>query len=251
MQSNLPAPFPYVLFDLGSTLIYFDGSWPEVITQSVRAATNTLRFLGYEIDEQVFPTAYSALIDEYYQMREDTFIEYTAEYILRDALARHSIPTARAEDIQLALKNMFAVSQNHWHVEEDAASTLKALRASGRHLGIVSNAVDDTDVQTLVDKAEIRPYFDFILSSAAVGFRKPGPEIFSRALAYWDARPEQAIMVGDTLGADVLGANNLGIASVWISRRVDTPENRAALAAIKPGWVIDLLDQLLPVVGIL
>ena len=230
--------FPYILFDLGSTLIYFDSDWSSVMANSLAAATRYLRGAGYQLDDKAFPAAYHALIQEYYQKRNDEFVEYTSEYVLRDALQRHSISIADDEGdarhhLREALKHFYAVSQEHWHPEPEAVPVLKELLARGHRLGIVSNAADDADVQVLVDKAEIRPYFDIILTSAVAGVRKPNPLIFQKALAHWGVKPEQAVMVGDLVSADVVGANQLGIFSVWITRRIN-PNDQRDLAALHP-----------------
>jgi FMN phosphatase YigB (HAD superfamily) len=49
-------------------------------------------------------------------------------------------------------------------------------------------------------------------------------------------------MVGDTLDADILGANQKGIYSVWINRRVDYEEEGEL--TIQPQAVISDLAQL-------
>ena len=49
-------------------------------------------------------------------------------------------------------------------------------------------------------------------------------------------------MVGDTLEADILGANQMGIYSIWITRRVTVPEEGEL--AIQPQAVITSLDQI-------
>lgn len=236
--------FPYVLFDLGSTLIYFDGDWADVMPRAMEQATHRLREFGYDLDPSAFPAAYYAMVQEFYQRRDDTFIEYTSGYVLEEALRAHSMPAPSEQHLQEALRALYRVSQAHWHVEQDAAPMLEALIARGCRLGIISNASDDEDVQTLVDNANLRGYFDFILSSAAVGVRKPNPKIFLQGLAYWDAQPEQAVMVGDTVSADVVGAKRSGIASVWITRRNGTPENRAAAQETPPDATITDLSEL-------
>lgn len=236
--------FPYVLFDLGSTLIYFDGVWTEVMAHALEKATNHLRSLGYDLDQDAFPTAYYELIQEYYQKRSDKWVEYTSEHVLQEALRVHSYPEPPAEHLRQALKVLYGVTQENWRTEQDAAATLEALLARGYRLGIVSNAADDEDVQTLVDNAGLRSYFDFVLTSARIGLRKPNPAIFEEALSFWGASPDQAVMVGDTVNADIAGANSVGIASVWILRRADTPENRKAAKEHVPGAVIYALGEL-------
>ena len=245
MENRSSEPrFPFVLFDLGGTLIYFDGEWPVVMAKALQVATRSLRASGYQVDEQAFPQAYQAVIEEFSQKRSDEFVEYTSEHVLRAALSAHAVPEPTPAHLSYALKEMYAVSQGHWQVEADAAAMLETLRAAGCRLGIVSNASDDEDVQTLVDQARIRPYFDFILTSAVAGYRKPSPHIFRQALAFWGARPEECVMIGDTLTADVEGANGMGIASVWITRRAASDDLEADRVLYKPTYTIVALSDL-------
>lgn len=236
--------FPYVLFDLGSTLIYFDGDWNTVTPLALEGVTRCLRSLGYDLDSGAFPAAYGALIRQYTHKRNETFLEFTAQSVLEEALRAHVAQAVPEEHLREALRAFYSVTQQYWRLEPDAAPMLEALRARGCRLGIVSNASDDEDVQNLVDRANIRGYFDFVLTSAAAGVRKPNPKIFRQALAFWSARPDQAVMVGDLVNADVAGANPLGIASVWIARRANTPENHAAAKEHVPGAVIHALSEL-------
>jgi FMN phosphatase YigB (HAD superfamily) len=109
-------------------------------------------------------------------------------------------------------------------------------------MGLISNAGDDQDVQMLIDKAGVRGYFDIILTSAAQGIRKPNPRIFYQALQHWGTHPERAAMVGDTLGADILGAKNAGIYSVWITRRAARKQPHQE--TIIPDGKVDALSEL-------
>jgi HAD superfamily hydrolase (TIGR01662 family) len=243
----LPGPrYPYVLFDLGSTLIYFNGDWPQVMAESLRACTRALRQYGYQLDEQAFPLAYYALIQEYTRRRNEKFIEFTAGSVLVEALATHRVPDPAPAHVLEALKAFYTVSQRYWQVEEDAHPTLSGLRAAGCRLGIVSNASDDADVQELVDQAAIRPYFDFVLTSALAGVRKPHPLIFQQALANWPGvQPGQVLMVGDLRSADIAGANNLGLASAWITRRALVENLPPDDPRFRPTFTISSLSDLL------
>jgi HAD superfamily hydrolase (TIGR01662 family) len=139
---------------------------------------------------------------------------------------------------------MYATSQAHWKVEKDTIPTLQNLSDRGYSLGLISNAADDDDVQTLVDNAGIRSFFDVILSSAAQGIRKPSPNIFQTALSHLEVQPSQTAMVGDNLLADILGAQKLGILSIWITRRAETAANHSAQGRIKPDVKIGTLSEL-------
>ncbi len=233
-----------ILFDLGNTLVYFKGRWPAVFTRMGLALHQGLRHEGFLLDETDFPQAFRARMTAYYQQREIDYCEHTTAHVLRTLLADYGCDNVPDTAVQNALRAMYAVSQAHWLLEDDAHAALAALRQKGYRLGIVSNAADDEDVQELVDKTALRPYFDIVLSSAAHGMRKPAPDIFHAALAYWNANPRQAAMVGDTLNADILGANQLGLFSVWLTRRADNPGNRACAEEIKPAATIGTLAEL-------
>jgi len=240
-------PFYAILFDLGSTLIYFDGEWPEVIQKSNLELLQSLRAAGVPIgDGQAFLAQFRARLERYYAERETEFIEFTTAYLLRTLLSEWGFPEISDVIIRQALARMYAVSQAHWKVETDAHPTLQWLRQQGYRLGLISNAGDDHDVQTLVDQAHLRPYFDIILTSAALGIRKPNPRIFHAALDYWGIQPSQAAMVGDTLGADILGARNAGLYSIWLTRRANASANRAHEETIRPDAIITTLSELPP-----
>lgn len=238
-----------VLFDLGSTLIYFDGDWSQVVQEGNTKLLSFLRTAGYQLDETYFIQRFRSELQAYFIERETEFIEYTSAYILRQVLSEFGYSTFSDQIIQDALAAMYAVTQAYWKTEPDAHSTLSVLQEKGYRLGLISNASDDADVQSLIDQAHLRPYFETILTSAAQGIRKPNPKIFFTALERLGSSPEQSVMVGDTLGADILGAQNSGIRGVWITRRADTPANRAHADTIHPDAKIATLSELPPLLA--
>jgi putative hydrolase of the HAD superfamily len=137
---------------------------------------------------------------------------------------------------------MYAVTQQNWYLEEDAISTLETLKSRGYRLGLISNTSDDRNVQGIVDRTGLRPFFEVILTSAALGIRKPDERIFQIALERFGVQPGTAVMVGDTLNADVLGANQSGIYSIWITHRAQIPEEGEL--AIQPQAVVSALHQI-------
>lgn len=61
-------------------------------------------------------------------------------------------------------------------------------------------------------------YLDFVLASGAVGVAKPDPAFYRLAMERADARPAEAIMIGDSLRADVEGARAAGMEGVLLVR---------------------------------
>ncbi len=243
-KPHLDGRFEAILFDLGSTLIYFDANWQEIMPSSDAELLRSLNNSGLALDEDRFLASFRGQLEAYFTERDTEFIEYTTAFILRRVLVDFGYPDVPDAVIQKALDDMYAVTQRYWKPEADAHSTLSALRQKGYRLGLISNASDDCDVQTLVDNAGLRSYFELILTSAGQGIRKPNPQIFWTALGSLGILPARAVMVGDTLGADILGAQNAGLFSIWITRRAGTPANLAHADTITPHAIIHTLSEL-------
>jgi putative hydrolase of the HAD superfamily len=236
--------FDLVLFDLGNTLIYFDGEWNEVLPRAHQALAKALIQTGFQLDFDSFVEDFGRRVIAAWEDRNASNIEHSMEYVLRQVLHDFGVEDTPTDLLRPAIDAMFTISQAHWHLEADTIHMLDQLREQGYALGLISNASDNTDVQTLVDKAGVRHYFDQILVSAAVGIRKPDPYIFQLALDHFAVQPEQAVMVGDTLAADVRGAQNIGMASVWITRRAENPDNHEHRASVIPDASISTLAEL-------
>ena len=85
-------------------------------------------------------------------------------------------------------------------------------------LAIVSNW--DTPLDPLTERLEIAHYFDAIVAShdARVRSAKPDPHIFNYTLAAVGVSAEEAVHVGDTYAADIVGAKNAGIRPILLDR---------------------------------
>jgi putative hydrolase of the HAD superfamily len=139
---------------------------------------------------------------------------------------------------------MYSITQTNWTLEDDAPAALQKLKSKGYHLGIFSNAGDDKDVQQLIESFGVRPHFDFVLTSAACYYRKPHARAFEIALAQWNISPGEAVMVGDTLMADIYGAHQLGMQTIWLTRRAQF--NADEELRVQPDFSLRDLDQLYP-----
>jgi HAD superfamily hydrolase (TIGR01662 family) len=127
-------------------------------------------------------------------------------------------------------------------LEIDAIPTLKQLQNSGYRMGLVSNAGDEKDVIQLAQKFRIESFFDFILTSATCSYRKPHRRIFEVAVAHWNIPFGEVAMIGDTLEADILGANKLGLLSIWITRRASPPADH--VERIRPDLTLPALADI-------
>lgn len=85
-------------------------------------------------------------------------------------------------------------------------------------LVLLTNGSPDLQNTKLTITPEIAPYFDEIVISGGFGKGKPDVSIFNHVLSLLSINSSEAIMVGDNLMTDILGANRAGIKSVWINR---------------------------------
>ena len=74
-----------------------------------------------------------------------------------------------------------------------------------------------------LEKYGLRSYFQFVLSSADVGFRKPSSVIFETALSRLGVTAGQTWFIGDTLREDIVGAAKAGLQTIWISQEPVEP----------------------------
>jgi putative hydrolase of the HAD superfamily len=234
-------PIRVILFDLGNTLIYDDpASWKDVFQRADDALWASLHKFDIGSSPAELYGRHETLLHYYYELREGDLDEPGISTVLRALLDEHKITISEAK-LQSALRSMYAVTQTNWQAEGDALQVVRALWESDFRLGIISNGAEDMNTFELIDKAGLRSYFEFILSSAAYGKRKPHPGIFQAALHHFRIPPEQSIMIGDNYEADILGAHRLGINTVWVKRRVPVLEQTPL---IQPDAIVSTLSEI-------
>lgn len=233
-----------IFFDLGYTLINFKGNVPHILRKSYFSLADALIYSGIKINRRAFVRQYSQIINRYYAAREADHVEQPASLFVNRALACFGHPPVEPEILKSAIAAMYKVTEAHWHLEKDTHSALAELSQQGYRLCIISNASNTEDLHNLVDNANLRKYFEGIVISAEEGIRKPDRRIYDKAMSLMNSTPGESLMVGDTLGADILGAQEVGIYAVWISRRAKRPENTRMRKAVKPDAEIARLSHL-------
>jgi putative hydrolase of the HAD superfamily len=131
---------------------------------------------------------------------------------LRDALP----PTAGLRDVDGEALTEALLASLHFSAFPDAWAALSTARARGRRVIVVSNW--DCSLAQVLERVGLASLLDRVITSAAVGARKPAAAVFEAALAAARVTPAQALHVGDSLEEDVAGARAVGIAAVWLNR---------------------------------
>lgn len=216
-----------MLFDLGDTLWYRESqeNWDTLEAASNRLAIDLLRrhvnpSLLPRLDDDALGQALRLAFDAQVRatIRKEPMLEPDAAHAVARVLQEWGVSTAdRALCISL-FEALRVRIPNSRPLFPDTLSTVAEIRRRGYRLGIVTNRLwggkpfhEDLRSIGLLD------YFDLphIAISGDLGLRKPNPRIFEYALDALGASPRETAMIGDSLSADILGAQPLGIYAVW------------------------------------
>lgn len=91
---------------------------------------------------------------------------------------------------------------------------------SGKYiLCAASNAIYFQQINRL-KKAGLLEYFYKIFVSEVIGHNKPNKEFFDACFSELDgATPQNSVMIGDSLTADIKGANDYGMKTIWFNKK--------------------------------
>ena len=105
------------------------------------------------------------------------------------------------------------------HLVPNTLAILDYLRPKYR-LHIITNGFQEVQHRKL-ENASIASYFEHVIDSETAGVKKPNPYIFNYSLQKASVAPEKAIMIGDSLEADVLGARAVGLHTIHFNAHND------------------------------
>lgn len=219
-----------ILFDLDDTLIHFEDYWKPSLKETFRQHKATLGFDTNKLFDVLWK--HNAKFEAMYHNQEITLDQFR-NFRLIDTLAEFG-----SRDIDENIANDFnrlhrTISKSFMKSDAVLIDWLNELKRS-YSLGIVTNGTTSWQ-QDKIDAMGIRPLFaaESIIISEEVGFEKPAPEIYHKALSNFQISAEETIFVGDSWMNDVEGPGRVGVKSVWFNKkREEVPENRNLIGAI-------------------
>lgn len=126
----------------------------------------------------------------------------------------------------------------------DGAVELCTTLAGVGEVGIITNGMESIQNRRIV-KSGLRDAISFVATSEACGYAKPDVRFFEYAAQM--ARPvakAEAIIIGDRLDADILGANRYGIESCWFN-----PQRVANASEAVPTFEVSSLHDVIRLVA--
>ena len=227
-----------VLFDLDDTLVAFDGvsesTWREVCVGYCGGKPG----LDPEVIYGRIHERASRFWSDPERFRTGRLDLVTArKAIVREAFWDLGLPERDAEEValrysRLRLENMYLFP--------GARHTLDALRSRGCKMALLTNG--DSEIQRWkIRRFDLEEYFQAVLIEGELGFGKPDPRVYRRALSALGVSARNTVMVGDNPEWDVKAPQREGIRAVWICR--PGKEDLRALGIV-PDWTIGGVAEL-------
>ena len=195
-----------VLLDFGGTLADGGLDW-EPYHETIR---NYLISHGYPMEMQHMKKALRGTLSDLEKYRasgkEMTFEEVYSGFLLKLGISHdETMLNWLHENFKTHYKTSFYPC---------VENVLKKL-SSEYKVAMVSNTMSDQP-KLLLQESKMDKYFDLMVCSRDLGVRKPNPEIFKIVLDKLGVKPSEAVHVGDSVEADMMGAQKSGVTGIWI-----------------------------------
>jgi len=236
-----------VLFDLDQTLIDWSQVEPWEAYQ-LRRLTRLLEVVQRELDilhdaapHDLFEH-FRAVLSAAWKRGRETFVAPDIRLVLVEMLQAAGAPADRIVP-EMVLQVYDWNPPLGERAYTDVLEVLPQFETHGIELGLITNAshpmtIRDRELQ-MTGLLDLFPRCR--LSAVDVGVIKPHRAIFERGLAMLGVRPDEAVFVGDSLEADVRGAQGVGMYAVWIAR---DDEVRRSESDVVPDAMIETLHEL-------
>ena len=209
-----------MLFDLDDTLV----NDKAAARQAVVAWSEALGLIDPNAGQrwaQISAKHYSR-----YQRRELTFAGQRRERV-RDFLDR-PITDLQADRLFTDYLKHYEAG---WTVFGDTIATLRRARKADLAVAVLTNGDESQQLRKL-ERLALRSRIDLVVASSSLPAGKPDPRAFRHTLDLLGADASGALMVGDSLENDVLGAQAAGLKAVLLDREgvhagLDVPRVRS------------------------
>jgi len=200
-----------IFFDLDHTLWDFDKN-------SMLAFKRVFKKFKITIEFDTFLKIYEPINVEYWK-------KYRKDKVSKESLRRgRLIDSFNYFDLIYSTEKIDEIADAYIqelpfdnHLFEGAVEILDYLILKYK-LHIITNGFEEVQHKKLKNSG-IDHYFSTVTTSEEVGLKKPNPKVFLTALNKANSFPTQSVMIGDSLEADILGANNIGMQTIFYNYR--------------------------------
>ena len=148
-------------------------------------------------------------------------------------------------DLELSPNDLLSdFNNNAWRspvLFEGVTTLLTQLRAKGTRLGVVTNSSELSQKAKLLNSG-IAEMIDRYVISGVFGKHKPDPDIFTSMVESLEATVDECVFIGDDPWADIIGARNVGMLTVWVTGNQPWPDEEKPVYDWKISHVTEILD---------
>jgi len=202
----------HIFFDLDHTLWDFEKNSEEALGEIISQCQKDCNF-NFTLQE--FLDEYKPINDLMWELYRENKITKDELRVRRfgDALVKFGITDVKiAEHIA---DEYVKISPRKTNLFPHAMDALEYL-SSKYKLHIITNGFSEIQ-STKLKMSKIDIFFDKVITSEAIGVKKPHPQIFNYALEEAGTNATESLMVGDSYEADILGAINAGIPAIYFN----------------------------------
>lgn len=212
----------HIFFDLDHTLWDFESNSKNTYIQIFQEN-------DIQIDMDVFLEKYIPINHQYWKLYRDEKVTKANLRIGRLKDAFDAVNYAVSDTMIDKLAVEYIDNLANYNQLFDGAIELLGYLQPKYNLHIITNGFKEIQ-QAKLDNSGIADFFDEVITSESVGVKKPNPKVFHHALDLTKAKTYESLMIGDNLEADIYGAKNVGMKTLFFN-----PDNQ-----IVPKDIIDV-----------
>jgi len=196
----------HIFFDLDHTLWDFEAN-------SAKTFDYIFSNNNIEVDLNEFLEIYKPINFSYWKLYREEKVSKSALRYKRLKESFDSLEYQITDNLINHLSKVYIDNLANYNQLFDGTIAILDYLQTKYQMHIITNGFDETQALKL-EKSGIKKYFNNIITSESVGVKKPNPKIFNFALQSANASPENSIMIGDSLEADIQGALNMNMKAI-------------------------------------
>lgn len=201
-----------IIFDLYGTLIDIRTDEDDFYTYDT--VSKWLQYKGVKIDPEVLKSEYHSKIADRMAVSKEQYPEVRVEEIFAEICNENAIWKSDTTYLGIETSKVFrSASLRRMSPFEESLKILQRYKDITKCL--VSNG------QRVFSEKELRflglyEYFDHVIFSSDVRYKKPDPRIFNIALDRLKLKPDEVLSIGDTVENDVITPREMGMEAMHV-----------------------------------
>lgn len=198
-------------FDLFNTLIVAE---LKTLGEAMNRLRTSLQQMGFEVENDNFKEAYREAVTKFVKKAQKDGKETHNRFWICAALRRLGYDILPDDTrIAVAVDSYFSAFFRYCRLIPGTKQLLSLLRNKYR-LGLLTNFTHGPAARKIIDNLGLSVFFDVVLISGELGFRKPHMFVFHELIEHLGVRNDQIVYVGDDMWPDIKGAQRAGIQPV-------------------------------------